>query len=409
MLINIIVFLVSTLVGSGMFLLIGLLPQFGFINGVIGFLISFILFFFIGLVFAQTEESPFKLMEKALGKRITFLISWMLWLISWVSLLIIINEIILFAAALYPILNNYVVLFQVLVLGLTISLNMFGMQNSSKIEIIITILKICPLILIAVLCFFKTSHPIILNNIPINFSNIAKNIPAAIWCFVGIESIILVGNQFKASKIYGFLIGMGIVLGIFLLNIFAVYKIFGNSFNLQRPHTELMGFLFNDFSLVENFGGKIFNIIAMIVCFGSLNSCTVSNSLIAYDMSKTGYFPKLFQKINQYSAPYISILASSLGLIPFFFLLKNKEVYLIIKDFIDLSSSIFLLFYSVLCLSIYLLNKNNFFYLLVTILSFIILFISTSLTGLIYCIIFFISGLFPMFIFKIGKETRKNN
>lgn len=344
---RLIIFVVSCIIGSGIFIIPYNLSQFGYLS-VFSILICGGLFTMLGVLFAE-EEDIFEMPQKILNPFFSFLLFWVYWIISWTSTIIVLNEIFISLSSLFPILEPYGFLTQSTIVFIFIFLNQFGNKNSIKIEFILTVLKILPLLLVPITAIFMPKVTNI-SYTPIN--GIWKAIPTTAWCFIGVECGPIIGKNFKSSSLrLSVLTGMVIVTIIIFSNIISIFNVLGTECSI-RPYMDFFFLIFG------SWGKKILSILISVLCIGTLNSWIVSSGLTAYDGAKLGFLPKKLLKLNKFNTPFNAILASSLGLIPLCYLTSlNMMKY--ITTFIDASCVVFLFYYGIISLLIFYKKKKK--------------------------------------------------
>jgi APA family basic amino acid/polyamine antiporter len=342
---GIIAFVISSLLGSGVFLTPGLLIP----NGLIGFLIFIvisILFFLLGNHLGSIKSSLFEFLKNQLGFKISSLILWAYWIVSWASTSIVIIEMINYMGLGQ---SEYVFLFECFFVLFFTFVNWFGLKRSIYLETILTWVKVIPLIIIPGICMWKGESMIPKIGIVGEWGwieSIKRSIVSVLWLFVGIESGAIISNKKSYKKEIS--VGIIIVIFIYFINIYGI-SLINTSFSLTSYSDSL-------FSLFGSYGQLIINILVSFVCFGTINAWIISSTITAKECAEAGIFPQIFRRENKYKMPYISLLLSNLPLIIIFFFLRNQSARTMISNLLDLSSNVFLIFYSV-CL--WAILKNN--------------------------------------------------
>jgi APA family basic amino acid/polyamine antiporter len=372
-------FVIGSILGSGIFILPFSCSPYRF-SGVVGFTLVSLLFLFLGNMFSNSQ-SPFKLMKKHLGDSFAFFISWAYWMISWVSTIVVLKELVLYASNILPIKGFQVQVEIFLVLIFTL-FNCFGYKNSNRLEFLLSFLKIFCLVLIPVFCFTHGKSV----DTSFNFGLLLESLPGFVWCFVGIECASMVNQDNK-----GILTGIVIVSFIYIANIMGIFYLLGYSVS-QTSYSQAL--------YCMGYSSKSLDLIVSLICAGTLNSWVVSSGMCALDMAQTGFFPNIFTHKNRYGSPYVSIIVSSIGLIPLSILLKSQSSFASISNFLSLSSAIFLLFYTLFSFS-YFLEEKSLKSVLVSIVCFVMFLFSG---GVKHSILIGFSGI-PLFLYRRYYKT----
>ena len=396
--IQIISFVVSAMLGSGIFLLPILMKGLNF-NTIIGFTAVSVISSIIGYFFTTIDKSISELLEEKLGKKAAFLGTWSYWLISWVSTAIVINEISIYAKASFPEIGQYLSLIQGGIVLLFIFINLFGIKSSSYLELILTGIKILVLVFFPLyaIIFGKIS---IEQSFSINFFQSLSATKIALWSFVGLECGVIIGKNIQSDKkslkksvIFGFIL----TALIYLLNIFAIFKTVGFNF-FSNPYIDLSVILFG------KIGEKIFSIIVILVCLGTLNSWIASSALIGLEASEAKLFPKIFKKTNKFDSPYFSLLISSLPLVIFCFVQNINFIANGVRKFVEMAGETFFFYYALVLIALFLKRKNILLIPIILLLLFIVF--SSGIINILVVLGIFISGI-PFYYLFYNKNSNK--
>ena len=376
-------FVIGSILGSGIFILPYSVKSYGF-SGLIGFTIVSVLFISLAQLFSNVS-SPFNTIEDALGKNISFFVGWSYWLISWISTIVVLKEIILYVSNIFPFVKLYGFLFESALVIIFSLLNCLGPRNSSKIEFFLSFLKITCLVSIPLMCFYNGQKI----SIDVKYSNIFRSLPSFVWCFVGVECASIINKNNKK----GIITGMIIVAFIYLINLLGIFYLLGYEVSATAYSQALLVLFYND---------KLINFVVSFICIGTLNSWIVSSGMCALDCAENNILPIWLKAKNRYGSPYKAILFSSLGLIPISFFLRSQSSFSSINYFLNLSSGVFLLFYTIFCVS-YSIKYKSKIASLVALFCGSIFFLSG---GVLYSFIIIISGI-PLWLWNLNPTQKK--
>jgi len=314
-----IAFFVGSIIGSGVLILGNIVKNYGLIS----FFIAMLLIIVITYIFTKIESIT-NTLEKVFGKKITIMLSFLYWLISWVSTLVVVNEAVYYICEIFAINKLF------LQCGLTIFftiINCVSDKHSIYVEYLLTSLKIMILIFFPITILFKSNiSAISLSKLPLFCTS--EGIVNVFWSFLGVEMASIMHLNTKQGIISIVLIGL-----LYFINAFVVL--------INLPEVSIRAFF--DLSQMM-FGNSNFIAIAIIIlCIGTINSWIVASSTFAYESSLQGIFPSIFKKTYN-NIPVASIILSSIGLIPLFFFLKNDAISSVILNFANLSSNLFVFF-----------------------------------------------------------------
>lgn len=193
-------------------------------------------------------------------------------------------------------------------------INIRGVKAAGKVNDILTIIKLAPLILLIVIGFgfFAFNPGILISNYvpfaPQGFGNFGVALVLIFWAYVGFEMGTLPASEVKnPRKIIpkAIISGMIIVTLFYLLTNLVVYGLI-NWKDLAYSSTPLVlaGGL-----LLGSIGTIIMAIGALVSVSGSDESGTLGTARLSYAMSIDGLFPKIFSKIHsKYKTPYMALI-----------------------------------------------------------------------------------------------------
>jgi amino acid transporter len=318
----------------------------------------------IALVFAYCSYyvpkvgGPFAFVSEAFDHFYGFLTGWSMWIAEVLALSV-------FSLAFVNYLQYFIPLNffqQIAVKGLFLFvltfINIIGVKVAGKLNDILTIVKLSPLLLliIAGLLFFAFNPKTIAANYsplaPLGIGKIGTALVLIFWAYAGFELGTLPASEVKNPKATipkAIIIGMVIVTLFYLSTNFVVYGII-NWRDLAKTSVPLV---LVGSTLLGAVGAVIMTIGAMISVSGSDESGILGTARLSYAMSLDGMFPKIFSKIHsKYGTPYMSLIIQ--GAIAFTFAIFSGISRLI-------SFSVFNLAFSFLltCLALIVLTKNN--------------------------------------------------
>ncbi len=402
-------------VGSGVFTLPSSLAIYGPIS-IFGWLISGTGAILLALIFSYLcmkmpkAGGPHVYVEAAFGKDASFFTAWTYWLISWVSSIVVLIAAVTFINHIIgdngPVFNLILEIFILLIITL---INIKGVSFAGRIELILTIFKCLPLIIIPIggLMMINLDNFTPLN--PSNYSDfeaINKVSLFTLWGFVGLESATATAGSIKNP---GKTIPRAVVLGtvfvaiIYMLNSIGIMAIipYHQLASENAPYVRAAQILF---------GGKwdiLIAVISCVACLGTLNAWVLTSGQIAYGAAKDKLLPKIFGNVNKNNSPYLSIILSFLGTVPILFITLDKNLISQVNAVLDFSVTAFLFIYLVCMLSFLKLKMGNKKQVMVCILAIIFclwVLHSVSLLNLAISLLFVLSGI-PIYIWC---KRRKN-
>lgn len=310
----------GNLVGSGAFMLPASLSQLGSIS-ILGWIVTAFAAIVLSFMFATLSKysdksgGPQVFIQKAYGETIGFVSAWGYWILSWVS-----NAGLVVGAVGYfsPLIgglstfDTYIV--EIVLIVLLSIVNLTGIKNAGRFEVLLTLCKVVPLILLPILAFsyINVQHFSPVNSTSQSFFGALNSASfMALWCFVGLETATvpsgdvvnprknipraLIAGTALAAIIY--ILGTVSIMGVIPKNVLALSK---------APYADLAGVLF---------GGSwsmSVSLLASVACIGALNGWIMIVSRISACAAAEGLFPRIFAIINKNGSPTWGTIISTL-------------------------------------------------------------------------------------------------
>tara|TARA_R110001592_G_scaffold60116_2_gene182728 strand:+ start:1203 stop:2507 length:1305 start_codon:yes stop_codon:yes gene_type:complete len=313
---------VGSMIGSGIFSLPVALAQFGGIS-LFGWVFAAIGAFILAKILGRLSKvipdtgGPYAYSRAGFGSFVGFFVGWGYWLSIWATNAAIAITFVSYLGVFIPALNNNPVLSVITSLTaiwLLTALNSYSIKGSGKAQLITTVLKIIPLLLITVGGFFFIEW----NNFkPLNISGsssieaITISTALCLFAFLGIEAATIPAGNIKSPEktipkatMYGTIV----VTIVYMASSFALFGVLSplEMANTASPFADAAS---------KMWGANAEYIVAAGACistFGALNGWILISGQMPLAMAKDGILPKAFAKINKNESPYFSIIVSSI-------------------------------------------------------------------------------------------------
>lgn len=298
---------ISSQIGSGALSSPAIFAQFGY-KSLYAWLVASIGAMSLATVFAklcqttQDTGGPHVYATAAFGDRIGFYVGWIYWFVCWISTIVVLIACTSYLAKFLHIQNHYSILVLGLIIWLGVNyLNIIGTELSAKVEVILTILKVVffATFIILPLCYFDSAN---LANYTIG-SNFNTSILAALWGFVGVETVTAPSGTQSKHVGRAVLFGTGIVALIYIL---------ANMAAIGSVHYSILSVSLSPYDPIayKVFGSSYgTNLAAFLLCIGSLNAWVLAAGQIGYDLAQRRFLPQFFAH-----SPRSSIVFSGLGI-----------------------------------------------------------------------------------------------
>jgi APA family basic amino acid/polyamine antiporter len=323
---------VGNMIGAGVFLVPAAMAAFGSIS-LIGWVFAGIGSFFLAKVFGnlsnlmpQSTGGPYAYARHGLGDFPGFLVAWGYWIsISCANAAIAIS----FVSALstfFPVLAHNAL--ASIACGLSAIwfltwVNTRGVPVSGKVQLATTILKLIPLLIVAIggLFFIRPAnfHPFNSSGNSV-FGAVTATATIAMFSFVGLESATIpAGSVQNPGKTVSraTMLGLGIAALVYILGSISVMGIIPQ----QQLKTSVTPFADAAVIMFGSTARYWVSAGVAIAAFGALNGWTLIQGQVPYAIAKDKLFPAIFSRLNKKQVPYAGMLIS--GVIVSVFMTMN--------------------------------------------------------------------------------------
>ncbi|MFM9911877.1 MAG: amino acid permease [Chitinophagaceae bacterium] len=313
---------VGNMIGAGVFLMPTALAAYGGIS-LIGWVFASIGAFLLAKVFSNLSKlmpladgGPYAYSYKGFGDFAGFLVAWGYWISIWCTNAAIVVSLISALSTFFPALATN----PLLAIGTGLSsiwlltwINTLGIVTSGKVQLFSTILKIIPLVAVAIggLFFIKIENFIPFNTSGVSdFSAITTTATLTFFAFLGLEcATIPSGSVSNPSKTIprATMLGTLIATIIYIVSSVSVMGMIAPK-ELQQSVTP-----FADAAVILWGSSARYWISAgvAIAAFGALNGWILIQGQIPYAIAKDKLFPPIFGKLSKKGVPVSGILIGS--------------------------------------------------------------------------------------------------
>tara|TARA_R110000868_G_scaffold380784_1_gene646845 strand:- start:19481 stop:20836 length:1356 start_codon:yes stop_codon:yes gene_type:complete len=325
---SLIALVVGNMIGSGIFLLPSALAHIGTIS-LVGWICTAIGAMFIALVFARLASNypmaggPYAYAKEAYGEFIGFQVAFNYWCGLWIGNAAIAVAFTGYLSFFFPALKShhiYGFLTSAGALWAVTLVNMSSVKNAGGLQIISTILKLIPLLLIGFVGIFfihphnlfdhanlivQTKHPVSA------FAAISAAAMMTMWAFIGLEGATVPAQHVKNPKKLiprATIIGTSITAVVYILSATAIMGILPIHELAQSasPYADAGKLLFG------NWMGIIVAGCAVISTLGALNGWVMLHAQVPYAVAQDNLFPKVFGKLSKRDTPVNGLIISGI-------------------------------------------------------------------------------------------------
>ncbi len=314
---------VGNMVASGIYMLPVSLAHYGAIS-LLGWLGSSVGAIFLALLFSRLSKivtsssgGPYAYTKAGLGEFAAFLVAWGYWISIWCTNAAITVAFVSYLAVFFPVLlmHSYYSLYCALAaVWILTFVNTRGVRQAGIVQLITTILKLTPLLLIALIGFFYIK---VENFVPFNTSDVSNLLAITstatltLFAFLGLESATIPSGNIRNPEVTisrATLIGTGITIGIYVMGSVTVMGIIPANvlINSTAPFADAASYIWGNSARYWVAAG------ALVSTFGALNGWILLQGQIPLAASKDKLFPKFLSKENKNGTPASGIIISSL-------------------------------------------------------------------------------------------------
>ena len=312
----------GNMIGAGVFLLPAALASYGSIS-LVGWLVATTGAFLLAKVFSNLSKlmplangGPYAYSHKGLGDFTGFLVAWGYWISIWTANAAITVSLISALSTFFPILATNAIaaiLTGLAAIWLLTWINTLGIVTSGKLQLVTTLLKIIPLLLVGFVGLFYMRAN---NFLPFkstggnSFAAITATATLTFFSFLGLEcATVPSGSVINPEKTIprATMLGTGLVAIIYIVSSVSIMGMIPANV-LQHSVTP-----FADAAAIIWGNGARYWVSAgvAIAAFGALNGWILIQGQLPAAIAKDNLFPAIFGKENKKGMPAMGIVISS--------------------------------------------------------------------------------------------------
>ncbi len=314
---------VGNMIGAGIYVLPATLAGYGSVTLVgwvltaLGALVLAKIFGNFSKIIVNKSGGPYTYTREGFGDFIGFLVAWGYWICLWVGNAAIVIAIIGALSFFFPVLETN----KLLSVGVGLAfiwffswINSRGVKESGRIQVITTVIKLLPLVLIILVGAFMFD----INNFPdfnltgeSNLTTIPLVATLTLYAFLGLECATIPAENIKnpekivpKATMYGTMISTVIyILSTVVLFGMLPVDVLQNSPAPFAEASKLIG---------GEFAGYFVAAGAAVSAIGALNGWILVSGQIPMATARDKLFPRIFKKENSKGAPAVAIVIGSL-------------------------------------------------------------------------------------------------
>jgi APA family basic amino acid/polyamine antiporter len=321
---------VGNMVGSGVFLLPATLAAYGgisllgWIGSSVGAIFLALLFSHLSKIITNSVGGPYAYTRVGLGDFAAYLVAWGYWFSIWCTNAAIAVTFVSYLTVFFPILavNKYIsVLTGISAVWLLTWVNVQGVKEAGRVQLVTTILKLTPLVLISIVGLFYIELE---NFSPFNvsaesdFGAVAATATLTLFAYLGLESATIPSGDIvnpEKTIARATMIGTVATMFVYILATVAVMGMIPASDlrTSNAPFSDAATIIWGDGSLFLGINAREMVALGAIVStFGALNGWILLQGQIPYAAAKDKMFPEIFGRENKRKSPYMGLIISSI-------------------------------------------------------------------------------------------------
>jgi APA family basic amino acid/polyamine antiporter len=311
----------GNMIGSGVFLLPSALAPFGGVS-LIGWVVSAAGAVLLALVFVRLARfnpaagGPYAYTRQAFGDLAGFLVAWGYWISIWSGLAALAVAFVGYLDPFIPTLVRAPVpaaLLAVLALWLLTGVNIWGVRTAAGVQLVTTVLKILPLIVVGIAGFFafQPSHFAIADT---SVRGLAKGVTSCatltLWAFTGLECATVAAGSIRDPERTvprATLVGTVLAAVIFIVCTAGVMGVLDPAVlaHSTAPFADAAR------TLAGNRAADFIALGAAIACFGALNGWILIAGQLPLAVAQDGLFPRVFGRLSSRGTPALGMVIGS--------------------------------------------------------------------------------------------------
>jgi basic amino acid/polyamine antiporter, APA family len=310
----------GNMIGSGVFLLPQSLAPFGW-NAIAGWLVTISGALCLAHVLAKLSANhdraigPAELVENSFGPLAGFLIGFSFWVSVWTGCVTIAVGAVSYMASFWPMLSQHPSLAALAVIWTMTAINLLGVRSAGSFQLITTILKVTPLIIVAVLIGLIFGHEGKAAIAPFPDAGLslgAINSAAALtlWAMVGFEAACAASHKIEDPQRN---VPRATFYGALLAGI--LYLIVCSGITLMLPAEKVAASNAPFALFVESFwsptAASFVALFAAISAIGAVNGWTLVQGELPLEMARRHMLPAWFGRTSDNGVPVNGLLTAT--------------------------------------------------------------------------------------------------
>lgn len=312
---------VGSMIGSGTFLLPAALAPYGAAS-LVGWAITLCGALLLAVTFAALARrwpqtgGPYVYARNAFGELPGFMVAWSYWISMWCAIAAIAVAFAGSIGAIFPALTSTPVRSAacgLAALWLCAGINLLGMREAGRMQLLTTVLKVVPLLLfgLVALWFIDSSHYVPFNPSEQSLGGVAAaTVALTLWAMIGLEAATVPADSVEDAPRT---ISRATVAGTAIAGVATVLACTSVLGLLPREVLAASGAPMADAAaaLWGPTAGHVLAVVMAISCVGALNGWTLLSAQLPMAAARDGVLPAAFARENRRGTPAFGVLISA--------------------------------------------------------------------------------------------------
>jgi len=344
--------LVSALLGSGVFIIPAIAAQISASWSLLAWAIMGLLIVPIVFTFAQLGKyyphagGTAYYVQQAFGERSSRLVSWLfIWVVALGTPVIAMTaanflQNALIEAQLFSQGVDHRTLIAITILGLVFVINLLGLKTAASIQSILSVVIVSTLLFSSI--DSQLNQPFVLPTSEFNLGDVALTATFILWCFLGIEAITHIADDFKnPERDFPLTIFIGISITLIVYGLISISLLQMGFYGDQESNLNSVVHLVE--SSLGHKGYILVNLVGFFTCFISVSLYFVGFSRLLQSMAKQQQIHSAFSRLNKHGVAFLGL--SFAILLCFSMLVISQYLNLQIDNLIAYANGLFILIY----------------------------------------------------------------
>ena len=310
---DLVLLMINTIIGAGIFGLPSKVFQLAGAYSILAFVVCGLVVFNIIICFAEVGSrfdktgGPYIYILQAFGQLPAFIMGWLLLWSRIISYAALINLLVTYGSFYNPALLQMLprIFIMVSLTGVLMAINYVGVQKTTRVNNVLTVAKLLPLLLFVIVGFFLIQPGLVQFGTMPSFDNFSTSVLLLIFAFGGFEVVVINSGEMKEpGKIVPFALIVSSLLVMLVYGSIQVVSV-GTLPTLAETEKPLADAALN---FMGPWGGNLITLGAIVSIVGALNAILLVGSRLLFALGDEGQLPAALSVVHpHYRTPTVAL------------------------------------------------------------------------------------------------------